>query len=160
MRLSHILEEVVAPLRTPGLEIDVRLANGAQSSKPAQEPVIRRNPGLMYSLGNLIENAVDFASARVSIDANYDQLTVRLRICDDGPGFHANVINHLGEPYLTGRPRGAASDGEIGMGLGFFIAKTLLERSGASIRVSNRTSPETGAIVEIAWPRERLEASA
>jgi two-component system, sensor histidine kinase RegB len=160
MRLSHILEEVVAPLRAPGVEISVRLSNGALSSKPANEPIIPRNPGLMHSLGNLVENAVDFATECVTIDATYDQAKVLLRICDDGPGFQANVINHLGEPYVTGRSRGEDLDGEIGMGLGFFIAKTLLERSGASIRVANRTLPETGAMVEIAWPRERLEASA
>ncbi len=157
MRLSHILEEVVAPLRTPGIEISVRLANGGQSSKPASEPIIPRNPGLIHGLGNLVENAVDFASESVTIDASYDQDKVLLRISDDGPGFQANVLNHLGEPYVTSRPRGEADDEEVGMGLGFFIAKTLLERSGASIRVANRILPETGASVEVAWPRLRLE---
>ena len=160
MRLSHLLEEVVAPLRAPGVEIDVRLGTGLLSTKSAAEPVIPRNPGLMHSLGNLVENAVDFANERVTIDARFDQDNVSLRISDDGPGFHASVINHLGEPYVTSRPRGEGDDEEVGMGLGFFIAKTLLERSGASVHVANRMLPETGALVEIAWPRERLEASA
>jgi two-component system, sensor histidine kinase RegB len=160
MRLSHLLEEVAAPLRSPGVEIDVRIADGAHLSKPASEPVIPRNPGLMHSLRNLVENAVDFANERVTLDASYDQENVRLRISDDGPGFHANVISHLGEPYVTSRPRGEGENQEIGMGLGFFIAKTLLERSGASIRVANRVLPESGASIEIAWQRKRLEASA
>jgi two-component system sensor histidine kinase RegB len=160
MRLSHLIEEVVAPLRTSGVEIDVRLVNGMPLAKPAAEPVIPRNPGLMHSLSNLIENAVEFAKERVTIDASYDPQGVRLRIADDGPGFHANVINHLGEPYVSGRPREEDDDDETGMGLGFFIAKTLLERSGASIRVTNRVPPSSGAIVEIAWSRDRLEASA
>ncbi len=157
MRLSHLLEEVVGPLRTPSIEIDVRLANGASPSKPAVEPIIPRNPGLMHSLGNLVENAVDFASARVTIDARFDHDNVSLSIADDGPGFHANVINHLGEPYVTSRERGV-DDEESGMGLGFFIAKTLLERSGATLRVANQ--PDSGALIEVSWPRKRLETVA
>ena len=43
------------------------------------------------------------------------------------------------------------------MGLGFFIAKTLLERSGATISLDNRERPLRGAIVNISWPREVFE---
>ena len=75
------------------------------------------------------------------------------------PAFTQSVINLLGEPYVTNRPRADGDQEESGMGLGFFIAKTLLERSGASIQIANRVLPETGALVEIIWPRERLEAS-
>jgi two-component system sensor histidine kinase RegB len=159
MRLRHLIEEVVSPLRTPGVEIDVIVADGSLPSKPAPEPVITRNPGLMHSLVNLVENAVEFASERVTIDAAYDQNKVLIRIGDDGPGFHPNVINLLGEPYVTNRPRAEGDREEGGMGLGFFIAKTLLERSGASIQIANRVLPETGALVEISWPRDRLESS-
>lgn len=159
MRLRHLIEEVVAPLRTPGVEIDVIVADSSPPSKPAGEPVITRNPGLMHSLVNLVENAVEFASERVTIDAAYDQNRVLLRIGDDGPGFHPNVINLLGEPYVTNRPRAEGDREESGMGLGFFIAKTLLERSGASLQIANRVLPETGALVEITWPRDRLESS-
>ncbi len=159
MRLSHLLEEVVGPMRGSAIDIDIRLTNTSPLAKTAPEPVIARNPGLMQSLGNLIENAVDFAKARVTVDATYDQAQVRLRIADDGPGFHANIINLLGEPYITRRLRARPADEESGMGLGFFIAKTLLERSGASLRTVNKSLPETGAIVEVAWPRSRIEAS-
>jgi two-component system, sensor histidine kinase RegB len=159
MRLRHLIEEVIAPLRTTGVDIDVLLTDASPASKPASEPVITRNPGLMHSLVNLVENAVDFASERVTIEAAYDQNKVLIRIGDDGPGFHPNVINLIGEPYVTNRPRAEGDREESGMGLGFFIAKTLLERSGASIHVANRVLPETGALVEISWPRVRLEAS-
>ena len=159
MRLRHLIEEVVAPLRTPGIDIDVFLAEGSPQGRPTTEPVITRNPGLMHSLVNLVENAVEFASERVTIDATYDQNNVLIRIGDDGPGFHPNVINLLGEPYVTNRPRAEGDREESGMGLGFFIAKTLLERSGASIQIANRVLPDTGALVEISWPRKRFEAS-
>ena len=159
MRLRHLIEEVVAPLRTLGIEIDVLVADNAPGGKPSGEPVITRNPGLMHSLVNLVENAVEFARERVTIDATYDLHKVAIRIGDDGPGFHPNIINLLGEPYVTKRSRAEGDRKETGMGLGFFIAKTLLERSGASIQIANRVLPETGALIEISWPRDRLEAS-
>ncbi len=43
------------------------------------------------------------------------------------------------------------------MGLGFFIAKTLLERSGATIELANRSSPKGGAMVTVIWPRTKFE---
>ncbi len=159
LRLRHLIEEVIAPLRTPGIEIEVFVADSSPSNKPSEEPVMTRNPGLMHSLVNLVENAVEFASERVTIDATYDQKRVLIRIGDDGPGFHPNVINLLGEPYVTNRPRAEGDQEESGMGLGFFIAKTLLERSGASIHIANRVLPDTGALIEICWPRDRFEVS-
>ena len=159
--LSHLVEEVVAPLRMPGIEINVAITDSSPpSAKPSAEPVIPRNPGLIHGLNNLVENAVDFAHERVTVDASYDQEKVRLRIIDDGPGFQPNVLSHLGEPYVTSRPRGIGVNEEHGMGLGFFIAKTLLERSGATIRAANRSPYLGGAMIEIVWPRGRLESSA
>jgi len=158
--LSHFIEEVVAPLRIPGVDIKVRLTDAAPSSKPSGEPVIPRNPGVIHALVNLVENAIDFAKQAVTIDASYDQDKLRLRIADDGPGFHPNVISHLGEPYVTSRPPGYVSNEEAGMGLGFFIAKIFLERSGATISAENRMPPATGATIQIVWPRVRIESAA
>jgi two-component system sensor histidine kinase RegB len=86
---------------------------------------------------------------------------VAIEITDDGPGVSADVMDALGEPYITtrpARPRGQIKDGEpSGLGLGFFIAKTLLERSGAAVTLENRQWPQRGAIVRITWPREVFE---
>jgi two-component system sensor histidine kinase RegB len=155
--LSHLIEEVVAPLRTPGIEINVRVMDAAPTSKPSGEPVIPRNPGLIHALVNLVENAADFAKSTVTIDASYDQDRLRLRIADDGPGFAPHIVNYLGDPYVTTRPRGRPDGGESGMGLGFFIAKTFLERSGGVVAAENRTPPASGAMVQIVWPRARIE---
>jgi two-component system, sensor histidine kinase RegB len=72
------------------------------------------------------------------------------------------VLGRLGEPFVTTRPRADAGDDDEeaqGMGLGIFIAKTLLERSGAAIRLRNRAAPPTGARVEVTWKRAQLEAA-
>jgi len=151
MPLRHLLEEVVEPHRNFGVTIavDVEQHEG--------DPVIDRNPGLLYGLGNLVENAVDFATTRVDITAAWTPARLALTVWDDGPGFSPEVIARIGQPYVTSRARDRLDpDGESGLGLGFFIAKTLLERTGATLSFDNRMPPETGAVIQISWPRSAL----
>ncbi|MEX2129213.1 MAG: ActS/PrrB/RegB family redox-sensitive histidine kinase [Xanthobacteraceae bacterium] len=154
MPLSLLLEELVTPHRPFGTSIKVDLP-----SDRTGEPVIGRNPAILYGLGNLVENAVDFASDNVTIAADWSRDTVSIVITDDGPGFASEVINRIGEPYVTmrGRRRAGEPDAPGGLGLGFFIANTLLERTGASLSLENRTFPYSGAIVRVRWARATLE---
>jgi two-component system sensor histidine kinase RegB len=155
MRLSLILEEVIAPHRDFGVAISS--THGGEGP----EPVAGRNPALTYGLGNLVDNAVDFAKSEVRLAAEWTQAAVTVTIADDGPGFSADVIDRVGEPYVTTRRLDTEpSDGHGGLGLGIFIAKTLLERSGARLRVVNRKAPESGAIVTVEWPRGQFERDA
>jgi two-component system sensor histidine kinase RegB len=149
MPLSHLLDELVAPHRPFGTAIEIKLPHG----KPS-EPVVARNPAILYGLGNIVENAVDFANSGVTVAAQWDEKDVEITVTDDGPGFAPEVIDRVGEPYVTRRRRAGEAGG---LGLGFFIAKTLLERSGATLDLENRTLPKTGAIVCVRWPRAVLE---
>jgi two-component system sensor histidine kinase RegB len=151
MPISALLEEVAAPHRNFGIAVDVVLA-------PGEQPFGGRNPAILYGLGNLVENAVDFARARVEIRGEWSSDNVTVTISDDGPGFAPEVISRIGEPYVRSRRRRRryASD-DTGLGLGFFIAKTLLERSGAQLRFMNRRLPLQGAVVTVKWPREEFE---
>ncbi len=153
--LSHLVEEVVAPYRAFAAEIVVTPAHGE-----GPEPVGRRNPAIIQGLANLVENAVDFARRRVTIATQWDAGTVAVAITDDGPGFAAGILERIGEPYVTTRgPRGDHADPDAGgLGLGFFIAKTLLERSGARLTLGNRELPGQGAIVRVAWPRALMDS--
>ncbi len=162
--LSQILAEVVEPYRIlgPEIEIDAKAMDDIELDKTAQqEPVTARNPGVLYGLGNLVENAVDFASSKVDVQARWSDDTVTVTISDDGPGLQSGVIKRLGEPFVTTRAAdGAELEGEgehVGLGLGFFIAKTLLERSGAEVDLRNKRAPEAGAVVELIWPRDALD---
>ena len=98
----------------------------------------------------------------MEITATWSSRDVVITIADDGPGIPPLVLDALGEPYITTRPTprlGQGTDGEpSGMGLGFFIAKTLLERSGATVVLENREEPATGAIAKVSWRREVFEA--
>ena len=162
--LSQLLAEVVEPYRALGPNITIEVAPpeaDTDSNGVAEEPIAPRNPGVIYGLRNLVENAVEFARDQVEIRASWDAKSIRLTIADDGPGVQPAVIKRLGEPYVTTRPSDGGdqtdSDEHAGLGLGFFIAKTLLERSGAEIELKNRRSPNKGAIVELLWPRAVLD---
>ena len=162
MKLSLLIEEVVVPHRNFGIAIDVTLM-----PEEAEEPVAGRNPAILYGLGNLLENAVDFARSRVDITAAWSGQEIAVTISDDGPGFAPEVMDRIGEPYVTSRrnrptgPDTGDSGGneyeKSGLGLGFFIAKTLLERSGATLDFRNRIFPERGAVVRIQWDRSEFE---
>ncbi|OYX87579.1 MAG: two-component sensor histidine kinase [Rhizobiales bacterium 17-65-6] len=153
MPLSLLLEEVVGPHRDFGITISVSLPEDR-----SDEPVLARNPGLIYGLGNLVENAVDFAAGHVAVEARWTTTRMEIVVRDDGPGFAPEVSDRIGQPYVTsrGRDRIGGPEEESGLGLGFFIAKTLLERSGATLWVENRAPPDTGAEVKISWTRSAL----
>src|SRR3954466_15659471 len=150
MKLSELIEEVVAPHRDLGVDIKVRIAVAAVA-----EPVGSRNPAILYGVGNIVENAVDFARTTVEVNAWWNADTIEMVISDDGPGIPPDLIKRIGEPYLSRR---RTQDAGGGLGLGVFIARTLLERTGAKVSFTNRTFPDHGAVVQITWPRERFEA--
>jgi two-component system sensor histidine kinase RegB len=152
MPLSTLIEEVVAPHRDFGVAIKVRIAVAG-----TREPVGARNPAVLYGVGNILENAVDFARQTVEVNAWWNNETVEIVISDDGPGIAPDILKRIGEPYLSRRP--SADEGEhSGLGLGVFIARTLLERTGAKVSFTNRTFPDHGAVVSVIWPRDRFEA--
>jgi len=153
MPLSALIEEVVAPHRNFGVAIDVALPQ-----LPAQ-PVGARNPAILYGLGNLLENAVDFAQSRVAITADWSEQNIAVTISDDGPGFAPEIMDRIGEPYVhsSKRRRMNAGSETTGLGLGFFIAKTLLERSGATLNFANRVFPDHGAVIRVHWERNDFE---
>lgn len=147
--LSSLIEEVIAPHREFGVDISV-----THEESTGTEPVGHRNAGIVYGLGNLVENAVDFARSAIRLHTSSDSDKVSITIEDDGPGFPPDVLPRIGDPYVAGRPRsGEPSAG--GLGLGLFIAKTLLERSGANLTFSNRQGG--GARVDVTWPRAAME---
>jgi two-component system sensor histidine kinase RegB len=153
--LGELLAEVAKPHEGRGAEIVITAAGNGP------DPVFRRNVGLIYGLGNLIENACQFAAAQVRVEASWDDLTIAVAITDDGPGFPPELMARLGDPYLTSRPRpvaGARGGDTTGLGLGIFIAKTLLQRSGATLSFQN-AGPDGGALVRIGWRRQEAAAA-
>src|SRR5947199_8793645 len=155
MPLSTLIEEIVAPHRDFGVAIKVRIAVAG-----AREPVGTRNPAILYGVGNIVENAVDFARTTVEVNAWWMNDIFEIDISVDVNGLSPDIIKRIGEPYLSRRRSAEESENDHrGLGLGVFIARTLLERTGAEVSFTNRVFPDHGAVVQIAWPRQRFEMS-
>ena len=164
LTVMQLIEEAAAPY----LNLKSRVVIEAQGSDATDaagraEPLGERRPGVIYGVGNLIENAIDFARTEVRVFGRWNGREVTITVSDDGPGFKPDLMETLGDPFVTtrsSRSRAAKEAGaSAGLGLGFFIAKTLLERSGARLSLDNRVKPETGAVVTITWPRAAFEAA-
>lgn len=163
--LSEVLREAAQPhlARGKALHFDLKPREAGDG-----EPHILRRPEIIHGLRNLIQNAVDFAAANVWIDGTWSQGEIIISIVDDGAGYPAQLIGRIGEPFLRSKSSGGAERPDYeGMGLGLFIAKTLLERTGATMSFANATDPfltkqeapqRCGAIVEAIWPRALLAA--
>jgi two-component system sensor histidine kinase RegB len=153
LSLRQLVQEVIEP-HTGVKEVRVEaIVTGAPGTSA---PDIRRMPEIIHALTSFVENAVDFAAAEVLVTARFDGETISVEVRDDGPGFAPEILSKLGEPYVTTRPGAEGSrTGHIGMGLGFFISKTLLERTGAVVAFQN--GRPRGAVVSARWPRARIE---
>jgi two-component system sensor histidine kinase RegB len=148
-----LLDTIAAPhRRREGVSVTIETAPGRGLVGTAP-PVLPHAPEIAHGLGNLVENAVDFARSRVTITVAWTVAELSIVLADDGPGFAQNILGVLGEPYISSR----AESGD-GMGLGVFIAKTLLERTGARVSFANRQ--EGGAQVSVTWARSALDEAA
>jgi two-component system sensor histidine kinase RegB len=166
--LDSVIREAAEPHRDRGR--DIRFDVAPDVGGAPRQPSIYRRPEVIHGLRNLVQNAVDFASATVWIDARWTEDTISIRIADDGDGFSPSVLGRIGDPFMRSRRpggEGGKRPGYEGMGLGLFIAKTLLERSGAELVFANGADPalprarrpqRCGAIVEVTWPRAKIAA--
>ena len=152
--LVAVVEEAANPHRDRGIDVVIETVPHDGASQPS----IARRPDVIHGLRNLVQNAVDFAAAKVLIEVSWSTDEVAIRISDDGPGYPAEALPRLGDPFLRKRregvPVGANRQGYEGMGLGLFIAKTLLERSQAELAFAN--GRDGGAVVHAAWHRSDI----
>ncbi|MBP9048238.1 MAG: ActS/PrrB/RegB family redox-sensitive histidine kinase [Tabrizicola sp.] len=159
--LSAVLREAAEPHLARGKRVD--FAFGPVQDGDDAQPTILRRPEIIHGLRNLVQNAVDFARSAVWIEGEWTSHRIIIRITDDGQGFPSSVIGRIGDPFVRARRADAEAErrpGYEGMGLGLFIAKTLLERSGADLSFANATDPflapedrpeRSGAVVEAVW---------
>ncbi|MGL4321606.1 MAG: sensor histidine kinase RegB [Paracoccaceae bacterium] len=166
--LGAVLKEAAEPHVARGKAVVFGLQPGPGGSD--RQPTVLRAPEVIHGLRNLVQNAVDFAHEQVWVDAEWTAQNITVRIADDGDGYAPQVLGRIGDPFV--RSRRADDEGEErpayeGMGLGLFIAKTLLERSGAVLMFANGSDPfidseerpaRSGAVVEVVWPAKRLLA--
>jgi two-component system sensor histidine kinase RegB len=164
--LKDFLESAVAPFKGSGKRIDISITayDAPEGVDPGKALMIRRRPEWLHALSAFVENASDFARSAVTVRVQVTRAYVSLAVEDDGPGFAPDILSRLGEPYISSRVYGASWSGEgakpsgqshSGMGLGFFIAKTLCEHTGAKVTFGNRE--EGGAYVKALWRRDQID---
>ncbi|TFL20143.1 sensor histidine kinase RegB [Jannaschia formosa] len=160
--IESVVREAAEPHANRGIVILFDFAS--VSGEAGIGPIIQRKPEIIHGLRNMIQNAVDFARERVWVDVRWSAEDVVIRVIDDGYGYPAEVLTRLGDPFLRRRE---GRNGYDGMGLGLFIAKTLLERTGGHMSFANgtplgRPARETrgGAIAEVTWSRAAIAAPA
>ena len=159
--LQSVIEEAAEPHVDRG--IDLRIEARPEPGQDPAHPSIHRRPEIIHGLRNLVQNAVDFAARTVWIDLRWSATSITVRIADDGPGYPPEALPRLGDPFQ--RHRSSERDapnrrGYEGMGLGLFIAKTLLERSGAETTFANGIDARRkGAVVSVVWPRGTADVS-
>ncbi|UWP95313.1 sensor histidine kinase RegB [Aliiroseovarius crassostreae] len=158
--LSALVEAAAEPHMDRGKEISISI-----EGEETEQPILARRPEIIHGLRNLIQNAVDFASTAVWIDLSWTDRTITIRVIDDGRGYAPHLIDRIGDPFLRRRssdPQNLQRREYEGMGLGLFIAKTLLERTGARLSFANGAEPYTGrphpreksgAIAQVNWRR-------
>jgi two-component system sensor histidine kinase RegB len=156
MPLNGVLEEAARPHKGREKLVDVTTIRHAAAPADNKMPILRRSPEILHALGAFIENAVSFADHEVRVEGMWSERIITITISDDGPGFSSSVLPKLGEPYISERSSAHAGGGD--MGLGFFIAKTLIEQSGGEVATFNQPEPEHGAVIRLRWERVDLEA--
>lgn len=166
--LSAVVREAAEPHLSRGKRVDFAFAPTHDGE--TEQPSILRRPEVIHGLRNLVQNAVDFARSSVWIEGEWTARRIIVRITDDGDGFPPGLIGRIGDPFVRARrsdPEAEKRPGYEGMGLGLFIAKTLLERSGAELSFANATDPflspkerpeRSGAVVEAVWDAADLIA--
>lgn len=159
--VAALMREAAAPfIEQPGGP-EIRIETISIDGHPS--PILHRRPEIIFGLRNIVENAVGFADTEVVIIAEWSAAKLSIAVNDDGPGFSPEAMTRLGEPYVSARPQGKPQlRRKGGMGLGFFIAKTLLESAGADVHFHNRRwgdkPRQTGASVLAMWPLSVLSA--
>lgn len=163
--LQAVIEEAAQPHTSRGKTVNLEVLGSEDGS---EQPYVYRRPEIIHGLRNLIQNAVDFSETTVWVDILWSKRRITLRIIDDGAGFPPSVIGRIGDPFMRHRRSEKEVEkrpGYKGMGLGLFIAKTLLERTGAEMSFANgsdrhdmhlHAGRRSGAIVELSWRRDLI----
>ena len=102
-----------------------------------------------HAVINIIENAIKAASDQVSVIGTSTSTAngIEISVQDDGPGIPAQVMESMGEPFISTR--------QDSMGLGIFLANAAIQRSGGTIEMFNLKTG--GAMSIIRLPRWHIE---
>ncbi len=158
--LLSLIKEATHPHQDRGKKVLIRTLDDNGNLKEdifeSSQPSVKRKSEIIHGIRNLVQNAVDYSISKVLIDVKWNDNEITVKVEDDGPGFPNDLIGRIGEPFVNKKSfNNKNSLNYEGMGLGLFIAKTLLERSGAKLFFSNKHNKK-GAIIIVRWPSLKI----
>ena len=158
--LLTLIKEAINPHENRGKKVIIRTSDNDGNIKEdifaSSQPSVRRQSEIIHGVRNIVENAVDYAISEVLIEVKWNDKEITVKVEDDGPGFPSDLIGRIGEPFVKKKSfNNKNSLNYNGMGLGLFIAKTLLERSGAKLFFSNKKNKK-GAMIILKWPSSKI----
>jgi two-component system sensor histidine kinase ChvG len=154
IELNRLLTDIVGVYETTAKPGDIPVLFEAPS-EPLR--VVGRDGPLGQVFRNLIDNARSFSppngQVRVSLREVDDDLPIRVRVEDDGPGIPPENLETVFERFYTSRPKGAAFGSNSGLGLS--IVRQIVDAHGGRVWAENRLGDDgaaRGARFEIALP--------
>ena len=148
LSMKEYLKEIIFSFQeTSSKDFILNLDQDSNSKK------ITKSIEIVYGLRNFIGNANKFSKSKIFISLKSDNESTEIIVEDDGPGYPNDIISKIGEPYL--RSLRKIEKNKIGLGLGLFIGKTLLEKNFASLEFRN-SKTRGGAEVLIKWKNKDL----
>ena len=146
MPVVHAIQTMVATLTSSFKnQIEWRVENSSDKIQPE----IAQIAELSYALEAILENADDFAEAKIVINISWDYKSIYINIVDDGMGFSSSVLSNMGQPENSSR---LGQDGHRGLGL--FLVKSFIRQLNGTASFQN--NKPKGASVEIKVPIESL----
>lgn len=98
------------------------------------EPSLTLTPEFIHGIYNIMDNGWQYANRTLTILLGWNPSLITIEIQDDGPGYAPFILNRLGEPYVSGR---SFKDAQDHLGLGLFIAQTLLAQINGKLYFRN-----------------------
>ena len=148
LSIKEYLKEIIFSFQeTSSKDFILNLDQDSNSKK------ITKSIEIVYGLRNFIGNANKFSKSKVFITLKSDNEITEITVEDDGHGYPNDIISKIGEPYLKSIRK--IEKNKIGLGLGLFIGKTLLEKNFASLQFRN-SKTRGGAEVLIKWKNKDL----
>lgn len=140
---QDLIDEVLNELATAD-RVDTQWAEGAE-----ELTIVGPRTALAQAVRAVVQNALDAVDSvdpegRVTIACDRLADTLRVAVSDRGPGMPPEVLNRASEPFYTTKAPGS------GMGLGLFLARSVIERVGGSLRLESPA--DGGALVTIVLP--------
>ena len=137
-----LLEDWRAGRAEPVIDLRLELAEDS--------PLIVVERTLQQALVNVLNNAAEASRQRVEVTARCSVDALRLEVRDDGPGVGESLRERLGREVIS-------TKGEQGLGLGLYLAHSVLRRLGGS--VTYESAPEGGTTVLVDVPFTHLRAA-